>query len=72
MIAMISIKDLHRLEELERGTTSTHARRAAALALAAASREHIRYERNGAPLPDSADTLDKLREERMHEIASLR
>ena len=72
MMALISIEDLHRLEELERGATSTHARRVAALALAAAARERIRCERNGAPLPDSADTLDKLREERTHEIASLR
>ena len=28
MMALISIEDLHRLEELERGGTSTHARRA--------------------------------------------
>ena len=72
MMALISIEDLHRLEELERGATPTHAHRVAALALAARTRERIRCERNRTPLPDSADTLDKLREERTHEIASLR
>ena len=72
MMALISIEDLHRLEELEKGATSTRARREAALALAAAARARIRSERNGVPLPNSADTLDKLREERMHELTSLR
>jgi len=72
MMALISIEDLHRLEELEKGATSTRARREAALALAAAARDRIRTERHGVPLPDSADTLDKLREERTHELASLR
>lgn len=71
MMALISIEDLRRLEELENGATSIRARRVAALALAAASRDRIRSERNGSPLPDSADALDKLREERTHDLASL-
>ncbi len=63
MMAMISIEDLRRLEELEMEAGSTRARREAALALAAAARDRIRSERNGVPLPSSADTLDRLRVE---------
>ena len=72
MMALISIEDLHRLEELEKEVASTRARREAALALAAAARDRIRAERNGIPMPSSAETLNKLREERMHELTSLR
>ncbi|MCX6030164.1 MAG: type II toxin-antitoxin system prevent-host-death family antitoxin [Chloroflexi bacterium] len=72
MMALISIEDLRRLEELEREVESPRARREAALSLAAAARDRIRFERHGVPLPNSADTLDRLREERMHELTSLR
>lgn len=72
MVALISIEDLRRLEELERGSALTRARREAALALAAAARERIRSERHGVPLPDAADRLNELREERLHELASVR
>jgi hypothetical protein len=57
---------------LEGETQSTRTRRAAALALAAAARARIRAERNGVPLPSSTDTLERLREERLDELANLR
>ncbi|PKO21078.1 MAG: prevent-host-death family protein [Chloroflexi bacterium HGW-Chloroflexi-1] len=72
MMALVSVEDLRRLEELEGEAPSTRTRRAAALALAAAARARIRAERNSVPLPGSADTLDRLREERLHELANLR
>lgn len=72
MMALVSVADLHRLEELEQGAQSTRTRRATALALAAASRARIRAERDGVPLPGSAETLDVLREERLNELANLR
>lgn len=69
MMAWISIEDLHRLEELEQGPGPVRARRQAALALAATSRQRIRAERDEGPLPDSADVLARLREERLHEFS---
>ena len=66
MMAWISIEDLQRLEELERQADTMQAQRQAALALAAASRQRIRAERKGVPLPDSAEVLARLREERAH------
>ena len=72
MMALVSIEDLHRLEEWEQGGQSTRMRRAAALALATAARARIRAERQGASLPDSADILERLREERLHELTDLR
>jgi prevent-host-death family protein len=72
MMALVSIEDLHRLEELEQGSQSTRTRRAAALALATAARARIRAERQGVSVPDSADTLERLREERLHELTDLR
>jgi len=65
MIAWISIEELHRLKELEKEAGSAHPRRQEALALATASRQRIRAERDGAPLPDSVEILDRLREERL-------
>jgi len=72
MMALISIEDLRRLEALEQESGFPRARREAALAAAAASRARIHAERDGAPLPDSADLLDQLREERAHGAAGLR
>ena len=72
MMALVSIEDLHRLEELEQGSQSTRTRRAAALALATAARARIRAERQGVSVPDSADILERLREERLHELTDLR
>ena len=71
MMALVSIEDLHRLEELEQGSQSTRTG-GAALALATAARRRIRAERQGVSVPDSADTLERLREERLHELTDLR
>jgi len=72
MMAWISIEDLHRLKELEKETAPARVRRQAALALAAASRQRIRAERGGVPLPDSVDVLARLREEQLREFSSMR
>ena len=66
MMAWVSIEDLQRLKESEKEAGSVRVRRRAALALAAASRQRIRAERGGVPLPDSVDVLARLREERLH------
>ena len=72
MMAWVSIEDLRRLEELEKSAPSARSRRAAALALAATARARISAERNDVSLPGAADTLDRLREERLHELTDLR
>ena len=72
MIALISIADLRHLEALEQQAGETQARRTAALAAAAAARARIRTERNGVLLPDSAEILVQLREERLDESSGLR
>ena len=72
MAALVSIEDLQRLEALEPDAASARARREAALALADAAREHILQERHGVPLPDSAETLNTLREERIRDLTNLR
>lgn len=64
-VAWISIEDLHHLEESEKEAGLVRVRRQEALALAAASRQRIRVERNGVPLPDSTGVLARLREERL-------
>ena len=72
MAALVSIEDLRRLESLDPDAGSIRARREAALAMADAAREHILQERHGEPLPDSAETLNALREERIRELTSVR
>ena len=72
MAALVSIEDLRRLEALEPDASSIRARREAALALADASRERIRMERNGQVLPDSAELVTMLREERVREYDDMR
>ncbi|HED04172.1 MAG TPA: type II toxin-antitoxin system Phd/YefM family antitoxin [Candidatus Fraserbacteria bacterium] len=71
MMAWISIEDLRRLEALGQGATPTRDQRQAALILAASSRHRIRVEREGVSLPDSAELLTKLREERARELTGL-
>lgn len=71
MMAWISVRDLQRLTELEKEGEPARARRAA-LALAAACRERIRRERNHVPLPDSAEVLARVRQERTDELSGLR
>jgi prevent-host-death family protein len=72
MAALVSMEDLRRLESLEQDAGAVRARRQAALALADASRERIRLERNGQVLPDSAELLTVLREERVREYDDMR
>ena len=71
MMAWISLQDLRRLEEMEKGAGLARAQRREALALAAASRQRIRAERNSIPRPDSSEVLARLREERSREPANL-
>jgi len=72
MMALVSIEDLRRLEALDEDAGSVRARREAALAAATGARARMTAERAGVPLPDSAEVLDQLREERSHDDASLR
>jgi prevent-host-death family protein len=72
MAALVSIEDLRRLEALEPDAGSIRARREAAMALADAVRQRILEERHGIPLPDSAEVLNALREERIRELRDLR
>jgi len=66
----LSMDDLERLQEHDRDTVARRARREAALDRARAVREKIAA-RVGAVLPDSADELCELREERTDELAGL-
>lgn len=72
MMALVSVEDLRRLEELEQDVAPARARRVTALEQAEAVRARIRAERNGVVLPSSTDILDQLKEERLHELLDLR
>jgi hypothetical protein len=67
----LSMDDLKRLQELDKDAVARRARRKAALDQARAVREKIAA-RVGGILPDSADELCELREERIDELAGLR
>ena len=67
----LSMDDLERLRELDKDAVARRARRKAALDQARAVRAKIAA-RAGGILPDSADELHELREERTDELASLR
>jgi hypothetical protein len=67
----INIDDLERLQGLDKDVVTRRARRKAALDQARAVREKITA-RVGGILPDSADELRELREERTDELAGLR
>ncbi|MCS6844739.1 MAG: type II toxin-antitoxin system prevent-host-death family antitoxin [Caldilineales bacterium] len=71
-VALISVEDLRKLETMEDEVEARRATRIRALAAAATVREEILAERCGEPLPDSADIIAMLREERLDEIAGLR
>ena len=70
MVAMISIEDLKRLEELAEAKAAIRQQRLAALARAAALRQEL--EKNGILLSDSAELINQMREERDHELSGLR
>ena len=67
----LSMDDLERLQELDKDVVARRARRKAALDQARAVREKIAARVRGF-LPDSADELRELREERTDELAGLR
>ena len=71
--AVISIEDLERLQNLG-GTSSTKQVEDSKTRLerAAALRRLILAQRRGKLMPDSADTIRQLREERGHNVAGLR
>jgi len=62
---------MNTIQDLDKGAVARRARRKAALDQARAVREKIAA-RVGGILPDSADELCELREERADEIAGLR
>lgn len=66
--AVVSIEDLRRLEELEQVDDSRRKRALAALEAARRSSELIFRERNGEYLPDSAEVIREIREERTDEL----
>lgn len=70
--AIISIEDLHKLEEMEKAAESAQTERKAALAMAKAIREMSLRRRAGTPFPDVSQDLDELREERTRELSSMR
>lgn len=72
MIAWISYADLLRFEQLERRDAGQRERQIAALAQAQISRSRIAEERRHVELPDSSDVLNRLREERVDDLADMR
>ncbi len=70
--AVVSIEDLERLERGEVEQHRSTVERMAALRMADMSRQMILAERKGVPLPDSADLIRELREERDLEVSGLR
>ena len=67
----LSMDDLERLQELDKDAVARRARSKAALDQARAVRDKTAA-RVGGILPDSADELRELREERADELAGLR
>ncbi len=63
MAALVSLEDLALLEQTENSRTGRRGRRLAALEHSAAIREEILTARSGKLLPDSADTINEMRED---------
>jgi len=72
MMAWISIEDLKQLEQLEQNVEVSREQRRLALLFAQQVREQIALERRGKSLEDSADVLNRLREERINELTHMR
>jgi prevent-host-death family protein len=70
--AVVSIEDLQRLERSKLQEHRTSEERLAALRMADMSRQMILAERNGTPLPDSAELLRELREDRDLDLSGVR
>ncbi len=70
--ALVSIEDLQRLETMEgTGVSLSHDQRKAALTMAQSVREMTLTRRGGESFSDVAADLDRLREERDLELASV-
>ncbi len=72
LMAWISIEELHHLEAVKSDIQQRRETRLAALSTTAAVREQILRERNGIPLPRSAEVVDQLREDRTDELSGVR
>jgi prevent-host-death family protein len=70
MMALVSMADLKRLEELADDQEAIRRQRMAALERAAALRQEMKQA--GIFLSDSAELINQLREERDHELSGLR
>ena len=66
-VAIISMADFRRLEQIQAGRDAQ-----AALERARAARQRIRTERAGQPLPDPVEVLRQVREERGEQLSGLR
>lgn len=66
-VAIISMADYRRLEQLQAGRDAQ-----AALERARAARQRVRTERVGQPLPDPVEVLRQVREERGEQLSGLR
>jgi prevent-host-death family protein len=72
MAALISLPDLQKLQEYERLAGTAGERGLAALRRAGAVREAMLAERGGEFLPESAEVIRELREERTDELTARR
>ncbi len=72
--AVISLEDLEQLQNFGSPAPRSQSKKEqlAALERSAALRELIKKRRRGKPLPDSAETIRNLREERSRHVAGLR
>jgi len=68
LAALVSVADLERLEDLDAAGQDLPARMRAALQTADEARRSQSEERGGAPLPDSAELIREMREERLRAI----
>lgn len=70
--ALVSIEDLRRLEAPKASPSPEQTAQQQALTQAQTIREAVLARRGGEPLPDSADDVRRLREERSNALAGLR
>lgn len=66
--ALIGVEDLQRLEAMEEHGEQERTARRQALAMADAVREAVLARRSGEAIPDSADEVRRMREERSNEV----
>ncbi len=63
LMAWVSVEDLHKLEMLDQQTVGTREEQERSLAQAAELRGQILASRGGVPLPDSGQTIRRLRDD---------